>query len=392
MNKVMTMVNKMKIRLRKDGRFEGRITINNKQKCFYGSTKIEVKDKAKEYLQKVENGYREPEKIILNEYIEYWLKRYKYTRIEPTSYTRLYRVYECQIKPTIGTKYIGNVTTKDIQALIDEHANPTDEKTRPLAKSGLKRILQLLSPCLDKAVKEKIIQNNPCKDVILPTESYIQTETKKQITLSDAQIVKFRELCLRKYKNGEYKSRDAIVLLIMLNLGLRVGEMLALEWNDVDFDNNILYIKRTIQSNIVDFNGQNRKIVDKVKNSTKTKSGERVLKINDTTLWYFNELIEYDKRKGIKSPYIVSTSVGTRNNSRNMQRSLNRVIRNSDIPQEITLHTLRHTFGSTLIRRGVGIEVVSKLMGHSNITITYLKYIHVLQEQEAKTMQMVKIC
>ena len=50
MNKVMTMVNKMKIRLRKDGRFEGRITINNKQKCFYGSTKIEVKDKAKEYF------------------------------------------------------------------------------------------------------------------------------------------------------------------------------------------------------------------------------------------------------------------------------------------------------------------------------------------------------
>lgn len=392
MNNAMTIINKMNIRLRQDGRYEGRITIEDKRKCFYGKTKTEVKNKAKEYLLKVENGYKEPQKIILNDYIEYWLKKYKYTRIEPSSYTRLYRVYECQIKPTIGTKYIGQVTTKDIQKLIDEFANPTKKQTKPLAKSGLKKIIQLLRPCMDKAVNEGIIQENPCSNVILPTDSYIKTETKQQITLSDVEINVFRDLCLMKYKNGEYKSRDAIVLLIILNLGLRVGEMLALEWKDVDFENRIVYIRRTIQSNIVDFSGDNRKIFDRVKDSTKTKSGERVLSLNDTTIWCFKELQEYDKRKGIKSVYITSSNTGTRKSARNMQRSLNRIIKDSELPQEMTLHTLRHTFGSALIRRGVGIEVVSKLMGHANITITYLKYIHVLQEQEAKTMQMIRIC
>lgn len=392
MNNAMTIINKMNIRLRQDGRYEGRITIEDKRKCFYGKTKTEVKNKAKEYLLKVENGYKEPQKIILNDYIEYWLKKYKYTRIEPSSYTRLYRVYECQIKPTIGTKYIGQVTTKDIQKLIDEFANPTKKQTKPLAKSGLKKIIQLLRPCMDKAVNEGIIQENPCSNVILPTDSYIKKETKQQITLSDVEINVFRDLCLMKYKNGEYKSRDAIVLLIILNLGLRVGEMLALEWKDVDFENRIVYIRRTIQSNIVDFSGDNRKIFDRVKDSTKTKSGERVLSLNDTTIWYFKELQEYDKRKGIKSVYITSSNTGTRKSARNMQRSLNRIIKDSELPQEMTLHTLRHTFGSALIRRGVGIEVVSKLMGHANITITYLKYIHVLQEQEAKTMQMIRIC
>lgn len=57
----------------------------------------------------------------------------------------------------------------------------------------------------------------------------------------------------------------------------------------------------------------------------------------------------------------------------------------------MSLHTLRHTFGSTLIRRGVSVEVVSKLMGHANIMITYNKYIHVLKEQEALAMDMVAI-
>lgn len=70
----MTIINKMNIRLRQDGRYEGRITIEDKRKCFYGKTKTEVKNKAKEYLLKVENGYKEPQKIILNDYIEYWLK------------------------------------------------------------------------------------------------------------------------------------------------------------------------------------------------------------------------------------------------------------------------------------------------------------------------------
>lgn len=100
----------------------------------------------------------------------------------------------------------------------------------------------------------------------------------------------------------------------------------------------------------------------------------------------------YDKRNNITSKYIACTKVGTMNTSRNLQRSLNRIVKDTGVPDGITLHTLRHTFGSSLVRHGVGIEVVSKLMGHANITITYLKYIHVIQEQEAKAMDMVTIC
>lgn len=392
MNNVTMLVNKMTIKIRSDGRYEGRLTVNDRRKSFYGKTKAEVKANAKEYLMKVENGYKESEKILLNDYIEYWLKKYKYSRIEPSSYTRLYRVYECQIKPTIGKRYIGDIKTKDVQNLIDEHANPSNKNVKPLAKSGLKKIIQLLRPCLEKAVTEGIIQENPCTDVILPTESYIKTQTKQQITLSDDEIAEFKKCALQKYKtSNEYRSRDAFILLIILNLGLRVGEALALEWDDINFQEKLVYIKKTVQSNIVDFNGDDRKIYDRVKDSTKTKSGERVLKINDTTMYYITELMEYDKRKGISSPYVACTNVGTRNNARNLQRSLNRIINKSTLLHDMTLHTLRHTFGSTLIRRGIGIEVVSKLMGHANITITYLKYIHVLQEQQAKAMDMISI-
>lgn len=70
---------------------------------------------------------------------------------------------------------------------------------------------------------------------------------------------------------------------------------------------------------------------------------------------------------------------------------MDRILQYTDIDKKITLHTLRHTFGSTLLRRGIGIEVVSKLLGHANVKITYLKYIHTVQEEEAKAMKLVNL-
>ena len=107
---------------------------------------------------------------------------------------------------------------------------------------------------------------------------------------------------------------------------------------------------------------------------------------------YLSELKEYDIRHHIVSQYVSCTNAGTMNCSRNLQRSLDRLIKKTNITKRVTLHTLRHTFGSTLLRRGVGIEVISKLMGHANISITYNKYIHSIQEEEAKAMTMIRVC
>lgn len=397
MNNISTIINGMNIRQREDGRFEGRLTVNGKRKSFYGKNKTEIKQKAKEYLNKIENGYVEPKKIRLNDYIEYWLKTYKWNKIEPSSYSRLYSVYEHQIKDSLGKKMIGDVTTKDIQSLIDERANPINKNIQPLALSGLKKIVHLLRPCLNKAVAEGIIQKNPCNDVILPAKSCVKVLPKKQITLSDTEIEQFKIVALEKYKTtNEYKSRDALVLLLILNLGLRVGEAIALRWSDFDLEKKIVHINKTLQSNIAEFNNgiacENGKTYSRIKQATKTDAGTRVLKLNESALYYISELKEYDLRNKIRSPYLCSTHSGTLNNPRNLQRSLDRIIKRTTITENVSLHTLRHTFGSTLIRRGIGVEVVSKLMGHANINITYLKYIHVIQEQEAMAMSMINVC
>lgn len=385
----------MTIRQRKNGLYEGRISNDGIRKSFYGYTKAEIKNKAKSYLMKVENGFSEPKKILLSDYIEYWLKTYKLNKIEPPSYYRLYSVYEHQLKDTIGLKMMGDIKARDIQNFIDEMANPSNGKIKPLAISGLKKIIQLLNPCFKTAIQEGILFLNPCDGVTLPKESCIKTPTKKQISLSDDEIEKFKEVALEKYKStAEYCSRDFLVLLLIVNLGLRVGEMLALSWSDIDFENRIVYINKTLQSDIRNFEAKEgeKKLYSRIKNSTKTNAGMRVISLNDSVMSYLEELRAYDKRNKIVSDYVACTTAGTLNRARNLQRSLERLLKKANIDKKVSLHTLRHTFGSYLLRKGVGIEVISKLMGHARITVTYNKYIHTIKEEEAKAMNMIRIC
>ena len=290
---------------------------------------------------------------------------------------------------------IGDIKSRDIQKLIDELANPKSSKTKPLALSGLQKVMLLLNACFKIAIQEGILFINPCDGVCMPKESCITIPSKKQVSLTDEEIQKFKVSALRVCKTtSEYPCRDGLILLIIINLGLRVGEALALNWNDIDFDKRIVRINKTLQRDIINFNakqGEN-KLYNRIKNSTKTKAGERVLSLNSTVLSYLQELQEYDRRNNIISEYVCCTTKGTLHSRRNLQRSMERILENAGINHKITLHTLRHTFGSYLIRKGVRIEVVSKLMGHSRITITYNQYIHSIREEEAKAMNLIEVC
>lgn len=394
-NKIRAMIRKMNIKERVDGRYEGRLTLDNgKRKSFYGTTKVEVKNKVHEYLSKVENGYVESS-VLLDSYADYWLTKYKYTKIEDSSYARLRNAYENIISPELGWRKISDITTQSIQALVDNRANPPKgSNIRPLSYSSLKKILEFLRPCLRCAVKEGVISKNPCDDVVLPRQNSIVTETKEQFALSDQQIALFKEAALQKTRRGDYR-RDGIVLLLILSTGVRVGEAVALEWEDLCIESKEIHINKTIQSNIKNYHDSSKpKRYDKLKRSTKTKAGVRVNPINESVEELITLLREYDKRNAISSPYVACTLTGNRNNARNLQRSLDRILNGVDmgsLAHKVTLHTLRHTFGSVMLRRGVPISVVSALMGHSSVTVTYNKYIHVLQDEKVTAVSKVNI-
>ena len=107
--------------------------------------------------------------------------------------------------------------------------------------------------------------------------------------------------------------------------------------------------------------------------------------MNGEIKFILSEIIQSNKKKDIVTDIVCCSETGGYTLARSIQRALNTIIDGTERPH-IGVHLLRHTFGSELIRKGVEISVVSKLMGHSNTTTTYNTYIHVLDEEAAKAM------
>lgn len=380
MNTIAQAVKNMSFR-EKNGGWEGRISYRGQQRSFYGKSKAECRRKAVEFQKEVEKGTFNPNKVTLNAYMENWLTMYKMNSVEPSSFARLYSVYIHQIKDGIGKKKLAEIKVQDIQKLINEHTKGSNGK-KALAESGIKKIIHLLSPCFARAVREGIIGKNPCEDVEMPKRSNIVTETKEQIALSDEEIALLCKAALVMTQKGILKYRDGGVLVFMLLTGLRVGEMLALCWNDINDD--YIHVHRTVQRS----SSEEEKF--RIKEGTKT-SKERMLRLNEDIKTTIRLLREYDTAHGIESEFVACNTVGKIHEPRNIARSLEKVENRAGLMCHITPHTLRHTFGSKLLRDGVNVEVVSKLMGHANIMVTYNKYTHVIKEQEAKGMTMVSV-
>lgn len=259
----------------------------------------------------------------------------------------------------------------------------------PYAWSTVKKVYELLNSVYRFAEAKKMITYNPMVFVKMPKESKCLVPKKDTFSLSPGQIQIFKEACLTKTKAGAYKYRYGLILLLILNLGLRVGEMLALRFDDIDEELGEIHITKSLQSNVKNRNSIGNKRISNIK-TTKTKNSMRMIPYNESVKWIINEIMADNRKRGIVTDLVCSSETGGRATARNLQRTLDTIVAKTDLPH-IWLHILRHTFGSELIRQGINVSVVSKLMGHADINITYRTYIHVIESETRKAMNKVSI-
>ena len=190
---------------------------------------------------------------------------------------------------------------------------------------------------------------------------------------------------LRQSNNQFFKHMP--VLLLILNTGMRIGEALALEWSDINFKNKTLRVNKTLtkakerdeKGAVV---GTNKKTFSDI---TKTESGNRLIPLNDMAISLLKQIQDYNKRKKIDTHYVACTVDGGYVSERNILRTYKSVLGTVGA-EDYTIHALRHTFASRLLKNGIEISVVSKLLGHSDINTTYSTYIHVLNDQMTDVM------
>lgn len=358
-----------------DGRFEYKITINGKRKSFYGKNEREVKRKVKEYQEKSIRGEAECKRIKISTYFEEWLLDTQKGKLKASSYDRIERTYRNHIKNTVGTYQLGNITTRDCQKLINE-------KAEVLSYSSTKKIYEALNACFRYAEMVEDMKRNPMRAVVIPSQKNFKKQTKEIYIPSVEEMNRLLDVAFSMYSSGKsvYKLPYANGIVILMNTGMRIGELLALRWDRIDFEKRSV----KVESSVAEILNRDEKEPSKrslMVSDTKTKNGKRTVFLNQKVMKVLDDLQDYYKAKNIDSPYVICDNKGGIVNYRDIKRSFDKMVSKANI-NSIGLHSLRHYFASVCISHNMKTFELSRMLGHGKISVTLDLYGHLMEEQE----------
>lgn len=339
-------------------------------KQFSGKSEAVVKQKLKEFKKSADFAEKHmPSNDTVEAYFFMWLRNYQFNKLKPSSYDRLERTVLKHISPNIGRLKIDRVTREHIQALINQLY-----KKEKLSYSSVKKVYVALNSCFKHALIADVVVKNPCLGVVLPAQNE-RTKKISSLSMEDIELIK-KELS-RTDAKGDPLYYYGHAYLLILNTGLRMGEALALCWEDIDFENSTISInKNTVLTQERDADGKRiggYKL--QTQNSTKTTSGNRIVPMNRSA----EEALMALKRNN-DTPYVIVNNRYNRVLPSNFSRSFHAVLRNAGVSAECGVHALRHTFASMLFAKGIDVKIVSKLLGHSTVKITYDTYVHLFEK------------
>lgn len=228
---------------------------------------------------------------------------------------------------------------------------------------------RLIFDILGTALKWQYIPYNPCARISPPKE-----EIEDIIYLDEIQSKYLMQLL--QAEKGIY--RRAISLLLLT--GMRRGELLGIEWQDVDFNAKTIYVHQTSQYL------PSQGIYDE---SPKTKSSKRLIIISAQVISLLQEQLEWQQRQFHAAPdrwqnsgRIITDEHGAPMHPDRLTRWFGKFVKKTDLPTGLHLHSLRHTYATLCIANGVPITAVSSQLGHANVAITARIYAHAIKSAE----------
>ena len=361
---------------RKDGTWTARVTLGvdsngkRKVKALYGKTEREVKKKLKEFQQElIKNDYKEIPKSSVKEYMSDWLLNTKQNELKPSSYDRLEETCKHQIYPFIGYYQIQELTSSHIQRLI----NLLTEKG--YSYSTIKKAYNALHSCFTLAYEREEIKKNLFVGISLPKQA--KKEVSDIVYFTEDEIKLIESCSLSKYNTGKYKYENGWYIIILLYTGLRIGELLALKWDSIDLQRKTLKVTGNLKQ-VKNRDRTSNKSYKIIEQPPKTKAGNRIIPLANKVI----EAFDYLEKNKKQNKFVVVTKNGNPVSARNIDRTFRQIIKATGIEKTCGVHSLRHTFASMLFKKGIDVKTVSEILGHSDVSITYNIYIHVIEEQK----------
>ncbi|MEH7457383.1 site-specific integrase [Bacillus sp. JJ1127] len=331
------------------------ITGKRKQKWFsgYNKKKEAEADLQKKLVEIQEGSYIEPTKMTVREFFNQYLEARKINLRETTYYN-----YRKHINNHIIPK-LGNIQMQKLKGIdLERFYSYLSETMKPVT---VRSIHQIVRTALAYAVRHEIVKKNVA-DVVSPPVAGADAKTVN--TWTEEEVLRFLD--------HAKESRYYIAYLLAITCGMRKGEILGLQWKDIDFERRTLSVNRSLSHITKEFH------------EPKTASGKRLIVLPDIVLQalkeHFERILKEKERYG--SEYkdydlVCPTSNGNPCNFRSLTQLWKKLIKKSEVP-DIRFHDLRHTHATIMLKQGIHPKIVSERLGHKRVGITLDTYSHVV--------------
>lgn len=276
-----------------------------------------------------------------------WIK-IKRLEIRNSSYKNYLYTIKNRIVPSLGNRDVSDITKKDIQEYILEQSKTLKQET-------VIGITKVLSQSFKYAVEEGYIEESPYKNIKVPKDRDFK-EIKVFSTEEVDKIVSVKG----------YSTQKKDIITLAYRTGMRMGEILTLKWEDVNFEQKFLTVRRTLSS----YCDSEPEICE-----PKTKGSKRRIDLDDVTINMLSNIQN-------KNEFVFCKKDGTILSRQCVTTSFKRMCQAANVKYH-SFHSLRHTHASVLLSNGIHPKIVQERLGHSKISTTMDTYSHLIPGMQA---------
>lgn len=348
-----------------------------KPKDIYGSTVKELDSKIKTIINELDNGISS-NKEYFETFLCDWLFDVHCINVKPSTKERYEGIYRNYVK----NSEISSIKLKDLNSKhIQDYYNHLTKKGKSV--NCVKNLNKIIAPCIRYAYNNNKVIKDFSRSVVLPNE----TEDKKLSKVNEVQPFTLEE---QKKFIQLIEGHDLEVLFITaLNTGMRQGELLALTWEDINFDDNTIRVNKTIKYTS-DVSKEGRGKAHIIVQTPKSETSNRTLSIPDLLSKRLKKYQLQQKELKLKmanlyedNDLVFCNMFGKYLDSSNVRKRFKKVLSDNEMKDK-KFHDLRHTYATRLFELKEEPKIVQELLGHSNISITLDTYTHVLDSLKKK--------
>ena len=350
-----------------------------KRKYVYGNTQKEVKEKLKE----LEN-YHEPKvkgMTLFNWLIE-WMEEYKKNMLKITTFENYMMYIQAYVKGSeIADIPLEKISTSALQKFYNTKLKGTDSMKK-LSRRSVEYLHTIIGSALQQAYKNELIKKNVNEFTVLPKKEQKEIEP---LTIEEVERV------LQVAKETELYS----LILLEIYTGMRKGEILGLQWENVDFEKKVVWVRKNLcrVKNQDENDGRKTKLILL---EPKTKKSIREIPLSNEAVKVLR--IHKKKQNEQKMLYrdiyqdndiVFAKADGSFEDPREVLRKFHKILEKAGV-RKCRFHDLRHTFASILLNEGESMKVIQELLGHSTITTTMDIYSHVAKETKERSIEVLE--